>query len=563
MTIDSSSSSITQTSHAALAAQAFGSSDLSVSVADCLKIPPLDQATVIAGRAGLIRRINWVHVVDHSDMEDSLGTNELLLTSGIALAGDEALQREIFAIMDRKNSAGLVVALGQYMTDIPAEMRQMADIFEIPILTIPWEVNFGDITRVLLTQFVQSHYQVMELSQRLNQELLDIVLRKGDLIAVCACIGRLMGASVMIFDEALKLVAATDTASGGAGSFNETRLRRALSTRMFDRVAQSVAQILTLDGQAEGIAAPISVSGRRRGFIVIQAAHPFVATTARLGEIAATVAALVIAHEDELFRVARHTDGRLIGILNGTVPARAGMLAEIGLKANEPAAVLVADFETEDMPVVLQVAQAFLRGRTAASALAVRGRSVVGLVQKPKDRQSEWAHKLERHLGEQGFPCQIGITGPIVDPVDISARHDDVMELLRLRHFLQPSENVINTEHSTISLRTLRILAASGDVGQLCPAIVKIRERDRSLHGSLIEALSCLLEVEGNISLAARRLGIHRHTILYRLNRISEILGTELNASVRFELRLQLLAWNFAGPADRADGGTAKSELRK
>lgn len=118
---------------------------------------------------------------------------------------------------------------------------------------------------------------------------------------------------------------------------------------------------------------------------------------------------------------------------------------------------------------------------------------------------------------------------------------------MRLRHYLQPEDDVVNAEHATVLLRALRNLTAGAHLEEICPAIIKIKEHDRSLHGSLIEALGCLLEVDWNVSLAARRLGIHRHTILYRLDRISEILDTELKASMRFELRLQLLAWRLAG----------------
>ncbi|MEZ5783976.1 MAG: hypothetical protein R3D70_20635 [Rhizobiaceae bacterium] len=58
-------------------------------------------------------------------------------------------------------------------------MCELANLFEIPLIAIPWEVNFGDITRVLLTHFVESQYRFMELPQALNQELLCIVLRKA------------------------------------------------------------------------------------------------------------------------------------------------------------------------------------------------------------------------------------------------------------------------------------------------------------------------------------------------------------------------------------------------
>ena len=116
-----------------------GAGDCGITIEECLRIAPLDQAVVTAGRAGLSRRVNWVHVTDHRDVEDSLGDNELLLASRMAFVKDDALQREIFEIMDRKKSAGLVVATGDHIAELPQQMRELADIFEIPLIEIHYQ----------------------------------------------------------------------------------------------------------------------------------------------------------------------------------------------------------------------------------------------------------------------------------------------------------------------------------------------------------------------------------------------------------------------------------------
>jgi len=97
------------------------------------------------------------------------------------------------------------------------------------------------------------------------------------------------------------------------------------------------------------------------------------------------------------------------------------------------------------------------------------------------------------------------------------------------------------------------------DAGAPFPAISRLQEHHRSQQGSLIETLECYLESDGSASVAARKLGIHRHTLLYRLNRIGEVLGTELTPALRFELRLQLLAWQLAGGPQKS-GGTAANQ---
>jgi hypothetical protein len=523
-----------------------GISDFGITVDECLLIAPLNQATVVAGQGGLIRRMNWVHVVDHRDMEDSLGTHELLLTSGIALAADRALQREIFEIMDRKQSAGLVIAIGDYITDIPAEMRELADLFEIPLIAIPWEVNFGDITRVLLTQFVESQYRFMELSQALNQALLSIVLQKGELQAVCDCISKVVGVASAICNESFKPLTVSRTGPNFA-LLDEPVLRAALSASTFNRDGRTASQILTLDGKAAGVAAPIHIAERRRGYIVLEGGNMSPGLAGRLAEGVATIAALVIAHEDELLRVARRADGQLIALLDGTLPPSVSALGELGLKSSDPVYVVVASIETGDLPTAQELVGEVLRRRAGAHAIAIRSRTVVGLVQKPRGRTSEWSAALIDHLRDNGLQALIGVSGAIATFGEIPSRHDDVKELMRLRHYLQPDESIVYAEHATVLLRALRNLTAGADLEDICPAIIKIREHDRSLHGSLIEALACLLEVDWNVSLAARRLGIHRHTMLYRLDRMTEILGTEIKASMRFELRLQLLAWRLAG----------------
>ncbi|WP_342364084.1 PucR family transcriptional regulator [Terrarubrum flagellatum] len=523
-----------------------GISDFGMTVEECLRIAPLDEAKVVAGSAGLSRRMSWVHVVDHRDMEDSLDSHELLLTSGIALANDEALQREIFEIMDRRHSAGLVIAIGDYIQEIPKGMRELADIFEIPLIAIPWKVNFGDITRVLLTQFVESQYRFMELSQKLNHELLAVVLQKGDLHALCACIANVAGAPVAICNENFKPVAASRVAPSEP-TFDEKTLRAGLAVTTFSRSGRVASQLVGASGEAIGVATPIFIAERRRGYLVMEAGAMSPGVAGRLAEAAATVAALVISHEDELLRVARRADGQLIGLLTGALPPSVGALVEIGLRGADPLTVLIATIDSGDLQTALELTAEFLRRRAGACALAIRDRSIIGLVQKPSDRASNWSSTLVEHLREHGVSPLLGVSGVIANPNDIPARYEDVKELMRLRYYLQPEGAVVHADHATVLLRALRSLISSANLEEICPAIIKLKEHDRSLHGSLVEALGCLLEVDWNVSLAARRLGIHRHTILYRLERISEILDTELTATMRFELRLQLLAWRIAG----------------
>ncbi|MBW3632526.1 MAG: helix-turn-helix domain-containing protein, partial [Chloroflexi bacterium] len=64
---------------------------------------------------------------------------------------------------------------------------------------------------------------------------------------------------------------------------------------------------------------------------------------------------------------------------------------------------------------------------------------------------------------------------------------------------------------------------------------------DRQNNAELISTLDAFFAANGSPKEAAERLGVHRNTVLYRLDRIRDITGYELDdAGVRMRLQLAL-----------------------
>ncbi len=70
-----------------------------------------------------------------------------------------------------------------------------------------------------------------------------------------------------------------------------------------------------------------------------------------------------------------------------------------------------------------------------------------------------------------------------------------------------------------------------------------LREHDATSRGDLVASLSAWLSHHGQWDAAAADLGVHRHTLRYRMRRVEEILGRSLDdPDVRMELWLALKA---------------------
>jgi DNA-binding PucR family transcriptional regulator len=67
---------------------------------------------------------------------------------------------------------------------------------------------------------------------------------------------------------------------------------------------------------------------------------------------------------------------------------------------------------------------------------------------------------------------------------------------------------------------------------------------DAAKDAQLVDTLSCYLERGGNYDLTAKALSLHRSTLRYRLQRIREMSGHELNdPDTRFNLQLATRAF--------------------
>ena len=71
----------------------------------------------------------------------------------------------------------------------------------------------------------------------------------------------------------------------------------------------------------------------------------------------------------------------------------------------------------------------------------------------------------------------------------------------------------------------------------------RLQEYDEQNSSDLVKSLACFLEANGHWGDAAEKLYVHRHTLRYRMKRVEEITGRDLDQSQdRMEFWLALKA---------------------
>jgi PucR family transcriptional regulator, purine catabolism regulatory protein len=165
---------------------------VTLTVSQVLALEPFQDAEpeLLAGPAGLDNPVRWVHSSEIYEISPLLSGRELLLTTGLGLAGSDAGARRhyIREIADTGLSA-LAMEVGRTFTTVPPELVDEARKHSLPLIALNRVVPFIRMSEAANTAIIHSHARRLERTAALSHHL-DTALISGDgvrgLLAIAA-----------------------------------------------------------------------------------------------------------------------------------------------------------------------------------------------------------------------------------------------------------------------------------------------------------------------------------------------------------------------------------------
>lgn len=510
--------------------------DFGLTVKECLALSPLTHGVVCSGSSGLARRARWVHVVDHDDIEDSLTGGELILSSGVSLAHSVSLQKSIFPIMERRASAGLLLAIGGHFRHVPELLLTEAERYGIPLITVPWEVNFRDITQVLLTLIVREQYRLLEDAESINRRLYQIAVNRGTLQVLCARIAELTQRGAAVVDPSHRLLARADT-----GECNRQFPDNFFAT---PSAKAAISQIQTLQNAAGewAIMAPVYITSRLQGYLMLDMGLGQPGRfEAMIVDAATLVAALIIAQTEEIERIreSRERDS-LVSLIKGHQDA--ANIVALGPLSPGPYRIMILEIQggsvESDRRLIRRAIDPLVPQARLSEYLS---QFVVLLPRSRHGNQRLIAETLRKDLENAACVPRIAVSSPFSAVGEVQHGYAEAQETLAVGRAVNPDGRVFFAEDSGALRRFAKAMAGRSEQdggGRLRVLIA----HDMAHRAQLVHTLDCYLAANQNMAIAARQLDIHRHTLAYRLQRVAELLGTDLTSEVALDLRLELVA---------------------
>lgn len=136
---------------------------MSVILKELIKQVDRGDIKLVAGRNGLANGVEWVHMVDNTEIADFLVGGEIAFTTGIGVNQKMSLLDLVMRVYKNRASA-MVINIGPYVPEITKEVLDFADSHDFPVYEVPWSVHMADIMRILCFTITQSEQRAMELS---------------------------------------------------------------------------------------------------------------------------------------------------------------------------------------------------------------------------------------------------------------------------------------------------------------------------------------------------------------------------------------------------------------
>ena len=142
-----------------------------LTVKEALKIGGLRNAKVIAGMGGLNRIIKYVTVMEVPDIGQWLKGDDFIITSFYAIKDNTEAQCKLITELKRLNSAAIAVKTERFIEKISAEVIEVANRENFPVIEIPKDVTYIDI----ITPLMQRLFQIKDHSRMVEEYINDII----------------------------------------------------------------------------------------------------------------------------------------------------------------------------------------------------------------------------------------------------------------------------------------------------------------------------------------------------------------------------------------------------
>ena len=545
-----------------------------ITIKEALSLGIVNQLHVVGGQEGLERVIKLVNVIEVPDIMDWLMDGEFLLTTGYPFREYPELLTLLIPRMAERGSAGLAIKPKRYISEIPDELIKSADKYGIPLLEVPFNLSFSEIIAPILGVIFNKQNKMLQKLEQAHKKLMDIVLNGSHLENLCDETTKLISNPVAILDREERLIVNRDCPdkdkfelffAEGSPKIKQEKLR-------FGNIKE-VKYSLEYATDAEkpptikAIRIPIVADKSEYGHIVAICNSPISDPDILILERAATIAALDFTKRKAIFEIEKNYRAEFLEVLlscdfeSEEEMIKRGRIFNIDL-LKPTAVIMINENSFNDISllpadingpttkeILLKAINSFQNMNQCNLIAGIKGNNIVIVTEVGEGNAAEnlknISVNLVRHLNQtikSQLDLKVGVGRPYNSIRKINRSFQEAREAMKICQ-LSGSANQVHFDE----LGFYKILSEKNkkELERFVEDLLQpVFEYDRTKNGELINTLETYYEVNRNLKLTSKKLFTHYNTILYRIKKIEELTGVNLDnpeSALNMEIAVNIL----------------------
>lgn len=519
----------------------------------------------IAGNRGGNNTIQCVNIMDNPDTVRWLKGGELVLTTGYLFIEPSELRSNLIQQLYERGCAGLGIKLHRYLDELPQEMLDQAEEYGFPIIKIPLERTLSEIGKAIYSQLFKTQLLETEQSVLMYRLLLDIVVKSPDIHSFAEKTSQIMCNPVFIADGDLKMIVCKKLNDSiidseciistveGSRIFSREKTEYVLNEyrrRKYELITVPLSKLN--DRQIECMLLPVLDSNSLIGFLGIIDAESSI--TSKEYNFATSILPIL---SIELMKFNLHKHGRmnfkndflntvlLNNSLNDSEVKSLCTMYGFDYRKNRLCLAFRLDGMINPAPerraavkqhMIGAIEATFDHSEAECFRIEYNNSYVIFLLFNSKSRDKyymteyavSYAEEIVDKLAADNIGCAVGVSSCKQGSDTITLTFMQALDALKIGSKIHVNDHVFSYEkdeiyhlfHSAFSDSQLKELYDNS-----LKALVSFDNHNKT---ELMSTIQVYFDCNLNSTEAAKKLFIHRNTMNYRLDKIREVLHSDL-----------------------------------
>ncbi|MGP7818474.1 PucR family transcriptional regulator [Niallia sp. 01092] len=523
-----------------------------------LNKPFFHNVKVIAGESGLDNEIKNITMMDAPDIVHFLHPNDFLITTAYHLKDDPNSIVELIKNMHKQKCAALGIKTKRFLSGIPEEAIQFANEFGFPIIEIPLETSLGEFVNATLNYILDQRTTDLTNAFEIHRKFTQDILKGKGIKKLIEELSNIIGQKVILFDQHFQIHASSSS------KYPIERFLTQLYSEGFQMLLENTTHTcFTIRHTEETVCVfPVTTHIGKPAYLVVLGNIPIDDKSILLIiEQAINVLSFELMRENTLKQYARRARNEFfINFVEGTFTSKEEIenrAKEFQLKSEQPTITIIGKIDQDEKrksftqyqletDYIYEFLEMEITKAPFPVHLFLKGDMCILMMEAP-----EQSFDIDAFIIPYLKKLQAYIKNIFKKTISFGISNIG-HNLFNVPNMYKEAVSAIHTGQLSGNVQFIQVHRPK-DVSEML-RIIPIKDLqefyDHTFQGFnvnqeedeeqiLLTTLSVYLETHCQISETAKRLFVHRNTVIYRLEKCEELLGRSLkDADITFHLRL-------------------------